>query len=123
MNHKTHHFKSKIMEEFLLIFRRDYITKEIQPSPDQLQLSIKEWQDWFGNIAAQNKLVRPLLRWDPQGRIVEQKEIFNGPYVELKEAIGGLITINAKDYDEAITIAKGCPIIQFGGSVEIRMAI
>lgn len=111
------------MEEFLLIFRRDYITKEIQPSPDQLQLSIKEWQDWFGNIAAQNKLVRPLLRWDPQGRIVEQKEIFNGPYVELKEAIGGLITINAKDYDEAITIAKGCPIIQFGGSVEIRMAI
>lgn len=110
------------MKEFLLIFRRDYKTREIQPSPDQLQLSIKNWQDWFGSIAAQNKLVRPLQRWDAQGRVVGQQGVIAGPYMELKEAIGGLIIINATDYEEAADIAKGCPIIQFGGNVEIRMA-
>ncbi|HRP54541.1 hypothetical protein [Agriterribacter sp.] len=29
----------------------------------------------------------------------------------------------AKDYDEAVEIAKGCPIIQYGAIVEVRMAI
>jgi hypothetical protein len=112
------------MNEFLLIFRRDYLSKEGQPSPEQLQNSIKPWQDWLGGIAAQDKLARPLQRWDAEGRIVKQnKSITNGPYAEIKEAIGGLIIIKAADYDEAAEIAKGCPILQLGGNVEIRMAV
>jgi len=112
------------MNEFLLVFRRDYITKEEQLSPEELQSSIKLWQDWFGGIAAQNKLARPLQRWDGEGRIVKSNHtITNGPYAEIKEAIGGLIIIKAADYNEAAEIAKGCPILQFGGNVEIRMAI
>lgn len=112
------------MEEFLLIFRRDFITKEEQPSPEEMQASVKPWQDWFGSIAAQDKLARPLQRWDGEGRVVQQnKNVINGPYAEIKESIGGLITIKAADYDEAAEIAKGCPILQFGGSVEIRKAV
>jgi hypothetical protein len=112
------------MNEFLLIFRRDYISKEGQPSPEQLQASIKPWQDWLGGIAARDKLARPLQRWDAEGRIVqENKTVTNGPYAEIKEAIGGLISIKANDYDEAAEIAKGCPILQLGGTVEIRMAV
>lgn len=111
------------MNEFLLIFRRDFTNKEAQPSPDELQTSLKQWQDWFGGIAAQDKLARPLQRWDGEGRVVKQnKTVINGPYVEIKEAIGGLIIIKANDYEEAAEIAKGCPILQFGGNVEIRMA-
>ena len=45
------------MNEFLLIFRRDFKTPEIQPSPEQLQNMMKEWQNWMGSIAARNKLV------------------------------------------------------------------
>lgn len=112
------------MNEFLLIFRRDYLTKEAQPSPEELQQQLKQWQDWFGSIAAQDKLARPLQRWDGQGKIVNNsKTVTNGPYAEIKEAIGGLIIIKANDYDEASEIAKGCPILQLGGNVEIRMAV
>ena len=112
------------MNEFLLIFRRDFTTKELQPSPEELQASIKTWQDWFGGIAAQNKLARPLQRWDGVGKVVKHnKSLTNGPYAEIKETIGGLIIIRALDYDEASEIAKGCPILQLGGNVEIRMAI
>lgn len=111
------------MNEFLLIFRRDFLSKDSQPSPEQIQASIKPWQDWLGNIAAQDKLARPLQRWDAAGRIVKHnKSVTNGPYAEIKEAIGGLIIIKAADYDEAAEIAKDCPILQLGGNVEIRMA-
>ncbi len=112
------------MEEFVLIFRRDSITKEIQPSPEEMQSSIKLWQDWLGGIAAQDKLARPLQRWDGEGRVVKQNNnVTNGPFVEIKEAIGGLIMIKVADYDEAVEIAKGCPILLWGGNVEIRMAV
>lgn len=112
------------MNEFLLIFRRAFKSLEDQPSPDQLQDSIKQWQDWFGGIAAQDRLVRPLQRWDIDGMIVESdKNVINGPYAEIKESIGGLILIRAVDYAEAAEIAQGCPILALGGNVEIRMAV
>jgi len=110
------------MNEFLLIFRRDFINKEAQPSPEELQNSIKDWQNWFGSIAAQDKLARPLQRWDGEGKVVKNKQVINGPYAEIKESIGGLIIIKATDYEEAVTIAQGCPILQLGGNVEVRMA-
>lgn len=112
------------MNEFVLIFRRDFSTKETQPSPQELQDSLKLWQDWLGGIAAQDKLAKPLQRWDGEGKIVTaNKSVINGPYVEIKESIGGLIMIKAADYDEAVTIANGCPILGLGGNVEIRMAV
>jgi hypothetical protein len=112
------------MNEFVLIFRRDFSTKEAQPSPQELQDSLKLWQDWLGGIAAQDKLAKPLQRWDGEGKIVtKNKSVINGPYVEIKESIGGLIMIKATDYDEAVAIANGCPILDLGGNVEIRMAV
>ncbi|MGA9650572.1 YciI family protein [Pedobacter sp.] len=112
------------MDEFLLIFRRAFKSPADQPSPDQLQDSIKQWQDWFGSIAAQDKLVRPLQRWDIDGMVVDtNKNAINGPYAEIKESIGGLILIRAVNYEEAVEIAKGCPILALGGNVEIRKAV
>ncbi|WP_294963933.1 YciI family protein [uncultured Flavobacterium sp.] len=112
------------MNEFLLIFRRDFKTKEAQPSPEEYQEHLQQWQNWFGSLAAQDKLARPLQRWDGQGKLVNSnKGITDGPFVEIKESIGGLIIIKAKDYDEATEIAQGCPVLNFGGNVEIRMAV
>ena len=111
------------MEEFLLIFRRDSTSKESQPSPEQLQNQLKQWQDWFKTLTAQNKLSRPLQRWDRDGKIVRaDKHVINGPYAEIKEAIGGMIFVRAANYDEASEIAKGCPVLDIGGNVEIRKA-
>ena len=112
------------MEEFLLIFRRDFTSKEKQPSPEQMQSHLKQWQDWFGNLTSKNKLSRPLQRWDRDGKIVQAgKHVINGPYAEIKESIGGMIFVKAANYDEAVEIAHGCPILEFGGNVEIRRAV
>ncbi|HEX9511071.1 MAG TPA: YciI family protein [Puia sp.] len=109
------------MKEFLLVFRRDFVTKAVQPSPEQIQGMMKPWQDWMGSLAAQNKLADAGNRLNSEGRVVKPNNVVtNGPYVETKEAIGGYIIIKAADMDEAAELAKGCPILQIGGNVEVR---
>ena len=112
------------MNEFLLIFRRDFKMSEIQPSPEQLQKMMKEWQNWIGSIAARNKLVSSGNRLSDEGKVVKPGDIVtNGPYVEIKELIGGYIMISAESLEEAAEISKGCPILGIGGNVEVRAVI
>jgi hypothetical protein len=112
------------MKEFLLVFRRESLQGNMQMSPEQIQAMMKPWQDWMGSIAAQNKLVDAGNRLEADGRVVKSdKVITNGPYVETKEAVGGYTIIKADSLDEAAEISKGCPILQIGGSVEVRALI
>jgi len=110
------------MGEFILIFRRDYKTASVQPTPEKLQESLKHWQEWFGKLAAEEKLARPVQRFDAAGKVLKSGGLVeNGPYIELKESIGGLVIIRASSYEEAVEVAKGCPVLELGGNVEIRM--
>jgi len=111
------------MNEFLILIHRDIISKDASPSPQQMQELIKPFQEWIGGIAAQNKLVTPPTRWDAGGRVIKNNTVINGPYAEIKESIGGVVHIRANDYDDAVEIAKGCPVIKWGATIEIRMAL
>jgi hypothetical protein len=114
----------KTMNDFLLVFRRDAVTKEPQPSPEQMQSMMKPWQDWMGGLAAQNKLVSSGNKLASDGRVIHPgKVITNGPYVEIKEAIGGYIMIRAASLDEAAELSTGCPILSIGGTVEVRTVV
>ena len=44
----------------------------------------------------------------------------DGPFAELKEAIGGWLLYEADDLDAAIELAARIPAARFGGAVEIR---
>jgi hypothetical protein len=44
----------------------------------------------------------------------------DGPFVELKEAIGGYCFIEADDLDAAIEVAARIPAAGMGGAVEVR---
>ena len=82
------------------------------------------WQDWMGSLAAQNKLVSSGNRLDSDGRVLKPgKVITNGPYVEIKEAIGGYIIIRANSIDEAAELSKDCPMLGMGGTVEVRTLV
>lgn len=55
------------------------------------------------------------------GKVVKSnKEVVDGPFTELKEIIGGLVVVKAKDIDEAADYAKDCPILSVGGRVDVR---
>ena len=112
------------MNEFLIAIHRDLTSKNPSPSPEQMKEAMKPYQDWIAGIAANEKLVAPPKRWDVDGRVISTaKKIHHGPYAEGKESIGGLFLIRATDYDEAVEIAKECPIIKYGAIVEVRMAV
>lgn len=112
------------MEEFLLIFRKDFSTPQDKPSPEEMQNHVKEWQNWFKELTERDKLSRPLQWWDRKGKVVQSdKSVINGPYAEIKESIGGMIFVSARNYEEAADIAQTCPILTVGGNVEIRRAI
>lgn len=44
----------------------------------------------------------------------------DGPFLEAKEILGGYSIIQAASYDRAVQIAKECPVVLHGGSIEIR---
>src|SRR5690606_32418832 len=103
------------MNEFLLIFRRDFREKQNQSSPNEMQKHLEHWQQWFGSLKEENRLAAPLKRWDTEGKVVNKKGVTNGPYVEIKESIGGMILIKAVDYQDAAEVAQHCPILELGG--------
>ena len=107
-----------------MIFRRESTGPDSPLSPEQLQAMMKPWMDWIGSIAAQNKLVAAGNRLQADGAVVKPgKIVTNGPYVEIKEAVGGYTIIRAATLAEATEISKGCPILHVGGSVEVREII
>ena len=110
------------MAEFMLLFR--YNIRAQQPSPQQMQEIGKLWWAWRQKLESQNKIVSTGNRLSKGGRVIKSKNVVtDGPYAEIKETLAGFMTINAEDFDEAVAIAKECPIIQSGGNVEVRKFI
>jgi len=111
------------MNDFLLIFRRD-ANFDAQLTPAQMQEVTKPWQDWMGSLAAQNKLADSGNRLAVDGKVVKPGSIItDGPYVEVKESIGGYIVIRAASLEEAAELSKDCPILATGGNVEVRQIL
>lgn len=108
------------MDEFVLIFRHEDGNKVA--SPEQIQIWMKQTMDWIGTISAQGKFVSGTGLPFENSRVVwANKTVTNGPFGDIKETIGGFITVRAESADEAVEFAKGCPVLQGeGNSVEVR---
>jgi len=109
------------MKEFLLVFRADW-TNMPKGSPEEMQARTQKWMDWVGGIASQNKLVDRGNRLTHDGKILKSGGIIaDGPYLETKEFVGGYSLIKASSYNEAVELAKTCPVLMTpNGTVEAR---
>jgi hypothetical protein len=110
------------MKEFLLIFRMDITTKEAQPSPEQMELYMTQWMEWINDISTHQQLADGGNHLSPVGKVLRSNNVItNEPYTSNKESVAGYIIILVKDIDDAVRIAKKCPILQGEGtSVEVR---
>ena len=105
-----------------MLFRSDERAEQefAQLTPEEMQEQVKIWQDWIGGIAAQDKFVATNAL-GTQGKIVKANNVVtDGPYIEMKEMVGGYIIVKAEDIDEAVRLSEGCPVLSTGGSVEVR---
>jgi len=113
--------KKEKMKEYLLLFRGGE-GAELQKSPEAWQAHMQKWMQWMGGLQQEGKFVggQPL---EPNGKQIAgtRKVITDGPFMEGKEYVGGYLMIKAGNLDEATTLSKGCPILDFdSGRVEVR---
>ena len=86
-----------------------------------MQALQKKWQNWAGGIAAQGRMSNNGIRLDLKGKVLKAGGVItDGPFAEIREILGSFIVVKADSLDEAVTLAHGCPVLDNGGSVEIR---
>ena len=104
----------------MLLFRGNDWQKGL--SPEQMQQIAGQWHAWFERLNSQGKVLagNPL---ENSGKLVSGKNgrvVADGPFAESKEAIGGYFLLNVTTMEEALCIAKDCPGLSHGSTVEVR---
>lgn len=112
------------MNEFLIAIHRDLSSKYPSPGPEQMKESVTEYEEWVNGIAKRDRLLALPRNWDDGGRVISTAaKVHVGPYAEGVISIGGVILVRARDYDDAVEMARQCPMIRYGAIVEVRMAL
>ena len=106
------------MSEFTFLFRG----RDIPASPEQMQKTTQKWVSWFKELGEKGHVKYPGHPLQPAGKVVtgQQKSVHDGPYAEAKDIVNGFTLIEADDLAAAVELSKGCPILESGGSVEVR---
>jgi hypothetical protein len=109
------------MANFMYLFRLDR-TAQRSMSPEQMQQNMKKWMGWLEILKKNGHVTQVGERLDITGKVVRgrAKAVTDGPYVEVKDAVGGYMIVQARDIDQAVELSKGCPILEGDGTVEIR---
>ncbi len=110
------------MNEFVLIFRMDITSREARPSPGQMKLYMAQWMEWINDISGQGQLADGGNHLSENGKVLRPGNVVtDGPYTVNEESVAGYIIILAENINDAVRIAKRCPILQGEGtSVEVR---
>jgi hypothetical protein len=88
-----------------------------KPSPAQMQEMYEKFNVWRERF--QNNLA------DLGGRLGSSRVALpdpapDGPFVEVKEMVGGYMIVSASDLEEAIEVARQCPgLVRPGSGVEV----
>jgi hypothetical protein len=109
--------------EYMLLFRGTHWDKSL--FPEEIQNVMDQWISWFDRLTQQGRIksAHPLM---PEGQIVSWKKgqtVTDGPFAESKEAIAGYFLLRVKDRNEAVEIAKECPVLKYGVTVEVRPVV
>ncbi len=106
------------MSEYVFLYRGG----QRPTSPEQGQQVMQKWMAWMQDMGAKGHIVNRGQPLEREGKIVQggSKTVIDGPFAESKDVVGGFTIIQADTIDQAAEIAKGCPILEVGGDVEVR---
>lgn len=112
------------MSEFIFLYRNSPAARHAaMGTPEQRQKSMQRWMAWMRDLEAKGHLKNAGQPLDPAAKVVRggSRAVTDGPFVELKDVIGGYSIIEAKDLSQAADLAKNCPALDGAeGSVEVR---
>lgn len=114
------------MSQYMLLFRVDVsaLAAAGPQTPEEMKADLDRWVEWIGSVAAQGHFIST-ERLGQEGKVVRQHGnlVTDGPFIEVKELLGGYMLVQADSLDQAVEISKGCPIFRMGGHVEVRPII
>jgi hypothetical protein len=106
--------------KFLFVYRNS-TESYAALSPEEMQQMLQKWNAWMSEGLRQGWMLDAGDGLKKEGRVVNaRKVVSDGPFIEAKEMVGGFSIVQAETLDAAAGLAKGCPIFQRGGSVEVR---
>jgi hypothetical protein len=105
----------------MLIFRGGAVARD-GLSPSELQAHVEKWYRWSDELARQGR-GNVATALDSRGAAIAGRErvVTDGPYAESKDLVTGSLIFEAASLEDAIDVARTCPIYEFGGSVEVRL--
>jgi hypothetical protein len=105
------------MSEFLYLYRGG----DRQQTAAGMQQQMQRWMAWMKELGDKGHMKNPGHPLERTGKVVsgKAKAVTDGPFAE-KDMVGGYTLVEASDLAQAVDLSKGCPILDFGGDVEVR---
>jgi len=91
-------------------------------TPELAQKSMQRWLAWLGDLETKGHLKNRGQPLENEGKLVrgKNKVVTDGPFAEVKDLVAGFMIVEARDISQAAELAKGCPILEGDGAVEVR---
>lgn len=90
-----------------------------KPSSAQMEQMMRKFNAWREKY--QNKVTDMGGPLSGDAKVVTAKSAIDGPFIEVKEVVGGYMIVTAENMDEAVQIAQESPgVMMPGSSVEVR---
>ncbi|MEM6642416.1 MAG: YciI family protein [Bacteroidota bacterium] len=107
---------------FMMIFRYE-ADFNYQPTEEEKASMAEAWGSFIGNIAISEKLVSTHQLGFEGTQISADLSVTKGVHIADKQMLSGNLVVKANSLEEATDLAKGCPILEMGGTVEVRSTI
>jgi len=108
------------MQKYMFLFRGGDAARAAA-SPEDMQKHLAKWGAWFKGLGDKGQFVggEPL---EFTGKVLSgtKKTLSDGPFAEAKDLVGGYAIVKATSLDDAVEIARGCPIFEHDGVLEVR---
>jgi hypothetical protein len=106
-------------QEFMLLFRFEP-NFNYQPTEAEMVEMQQKWGAFIGGLAIQERLVSTHQLGFEGKRIFADSTVQEGINMAENQTLGGNLIVKAGSLDQAVVLAKGCPILSMGGTVEVR---
>ena len=108
------------MPEFVILMRENDGAWAKMPAEEQQRL-LQGYMAWVRDLRERG-IFRNGWPLSDKGRLLRavDGEVVDGPFTETKEVLTGFFVIEAEDLDAARAIARTCPALGHGETVELR---
>jgi len=111
------------MQKFMLIAGGADVDKRAG-NPKLASVMLERYMAWIQGLRDSGRFVGSYKLHDQTGRrlTIRGGEVIDGPFIESKDAVGGIFIIEAGSLDEAANIGRACPVLDLqNGYMEVRV--